>query len=67
MADWCELAYRQVPKYSSRSVGCFPESLKSTFWPAAARHYPTSTGCFPERSGRPAEETDIPRRMTAYG
>ena len=29
MADWCELAYRQVPKYSSRSVGCFPESLKS--------------------------------------
>jgi len=36
-------------------------------WPVAARHHPPPTGCFPARSGPPAEETNVPSSMTAYG
>jgi DNA-binding transcriptional LysR family regulator len=35
-------------------------------WPAADPHHPRPTDCFPERSGRSPEDSDIPSRMAAY-
>lgn len=34
MAALCELAFRQVPRYNSRSDGRFPESSSGGSWPA---------------------------------
>jgi len=36
MAELCELAFRQVPRYSSRPDGCFPESSSDGSWPVAS-------------------------------
>ena len=36
-AELCELAFWQVTGRSSRSVGCFPESLSGGSWPGRAK------------------------------
>ena len=41
LAELCELAFRQVPGFSSRSGGRFPESSSGSSWPG------------PEMGGRP--------------
>jgi len=35
LAESCELAFRQAPRYSSRLDGCFPESLSDGSWSMA--------------------------------
>ena len=43
---------------SSRPSNDVLDHITVRLWPFAARRHPTLAGCFPERSGRPAEEPD---------